>query len=419
MISPSAGARRRNAPSTPAGGSHQPSAIPVALLLTAFAVPATAATSLGGWITAEGTWFAEEGAFVGQDYQASAALAAAPELRADWDGGRQQVRVIAFGRIDQRDDERTHADLREASWLYAGQGWEGWLGVRQVFWGVTESRHLVDVVNQVDLVEDVRESAKLGQPMASLALIRDWGGVELHALAGFRERTFPGVEGRLRPAVPIAVDDPIYDADGAARHLGVAARATRRWRELDAGVSVFHGTVRDPRLEAAVVDGALALRPHYDVVDQIGVDVQWTTRFLLLKAEAIQRGGQGAAFAALVAGVEHPWPGIAGTSWDLDLFAEYAWDERGADATTPYQDDLFLAARLRRNDAADTRFTVGGYYDTTFGSVFGVIEAQWRLSSQFTAAVRGLLFLDVPADDVQLSGLARDDQVQVTVTWHF
>ena len=58
--------------------------------------------------------------------------------------------------------------------------------------GVTESRHLVDVLNQVDGVEDIDEEDRLGQPMINISTQRDWGSVDLFVLPGFRERTFAG-----------------------------------------------------------------------------------------------------------------------------------------------------------------------------------------------------------------------------------
>ncbi len=73
-------------------------------------------------------------------------------------------------RYDHSDQRRTHFDLQEAYLLLfgdAGEGvWEAPLGVDQVFWGVTESQRLVDIVNQVDFVEHPNGEAKLGQPMA-------------------------------------------------------------------------------------------------------------------------------------------------------------------------------------------------------------------------------------------------------------
>ena len=47
------------------------------------------------------------------------------------------------------------------------------VGIGRVFWGVTESYKLVDVINQTDLVENVDHEDKLGQPLVNLTFVRD------------------------------------------------------------------------------------------------------------------------------------------------------------------------------------------------------------------------------------------------------
>ena len=59
------------------------------------------------------------------------------------------------------------------------------VGVGKVFWGVTESRHLVDVVNQSDFVEDLDGEDKLCQPMLALTLKLVWGTFDLFVLLPF------------------------------------------------------------------------------------------------------------------------------------------------------------------------------------------------------------------------------------------
>ena len=55
--------------------------------------------------------------------------------------------LLTFPTVDER-------SLREAHWLHDKGAWDLLIGVGKVFWGVTESRHLVDIVNQTDLVEN-------------------------------------------------------------------------------------------------------------------------------------------------------------------------------------------------------------------------------------------------------------------------
>jgi hypothetical protein len=116
---------------------------------------------------------------------------------------RQQIRIAPFLRLDSLDDERTHFDIREAYWRNLWESWELTVGFNRIFWGVTESRHLVDVINQTDQVEDIDGDEKLGQPMIQLITDRPWGRLEAFALIGFRERTFAGPDGRLRTPLPV------------------------------------------------------------------------------------------------------------------------------------------------------------------------------------------------------------------------
>jgi len=47
------------------------------------------------------------------------------------------------------------------------------VGINSVFWRVVESNHLVDILNQTDLIEDIDGEEKLGQPMISLSTQQD------------------------------------------------------------------------------------------------------------------------------------------------------------------------------------------------------------------------------------------------------
>ncbi|MBT8144644.1 MAG: hypothetical protein KJO55_08080, partial [Gammaproteobacteria bacterium] len=130
-----------------------------------------------------------------------------PEYYHDWDNDR--IVIAPFVRLDENDPERSHADLREAYWRHSFETAELTLGLRRVFWGVTESAHLVDIINQTDLVENLDTEDKLGQPMISLSLIRDWGTVDLFVMPYFRERTFSSQNARL--------NGPLYIDESAAR----------------------------------------------------------------------------------------------------------------------------------------------------------------------------------------------------------
>ena len=133
------------------------------------------------------------------------------ELYWSWDGGNQSLTVEPFLRLDTADSERTHVDFRVFSWEKVWDRWELRAGLRRAFWGVTESQHLVDVINQTDLVENLDGEDKLGQPMVSLAAVRDWGDAGAVPADRLQGENLPG---RGRPAA--------LSADG--RHRGRRVR---------------------------------------------------------------------------------------------------------------------------------------------------------------------------------------------------
>ena len=149
-----------------------------------------------------------------------------PELYWNCNEGSDSLTFKPFYRLDQQDDNRSHGDIREFSYIHASDNWELRAGIRKEFWGVTEFQHLVDVINQTDSVEDIDGEDKLGQLMLNLSLVRDWGIVDLYILPGFRERTFGDEKSRLRTPFIIDTDHIEYESSAKEQHVDLVAR----WR---------------------------------------------------------------------------------------------------------------------------------------------------------------------------------------------
>ena len=143
----------------------------ISTLLTAFPL---AAADFSGELAVESRLFPNDPLDPRQQ-DSGFALAIEPELYHDWSDGAQRIVVVPFMRWDLEDSERTHLDLRELYWRRSFDSADLYVGMRKVFWGVTESVHLVDVINQTDLVENSDTEDKLGQPMLQLTLLRDLG----------------------------------------------------------------------------------------------------------------------------------------------------------------------------------------------------------------------------------------------------
>ena len=140
----------------------------------------------GGDLGLELRVFPETPGYSTQQYSTvSPSFAVEPEFRYVSAGRSGRLTFRPFVRWDGHDNERSHFDLREANFLHVASSWDILAGVSRAFWGVTESVHLVDIINQTDAVEDIDSEDKLGQPMISLNLIRNSGTYSFFVLPGY------------------------------------------------------------------------------------------------------------------------------------------------------------------------------------------------------------------------------------------
>jgi len=373
-----------------------------------------------GYLSVEPRVFVDSPTFPEQtDQTFSFSAVAAPEFRYEWNEGDDRLTVSPYLRFDADDDERSHLDLREANWLHFADPWTFRIGLGRVFWGVTESRHLVDIINQTDQVEDIDEEDKLGQPMISVERYTEHGNFSVFLLPGFRERTFPADDARLRGPLPIAEDMAVYESGSEDNHTDIALRWEHALGAWDIGASGFYGTGREPRLIRTTINPAReVLVPHYDVIGQAGLDLQYTRDAWLLKLEAIRRSGQGTTFSALATGFEYTLFGIHGSNADLGLLAEYLYDGRDANApTAALDDDVFLGMRLALNDVNDTMLLFGAIVDRDQHGTTSFLEGQRRLWERWRLEVELRWLRNV--EDPALVGFRQDSFLTIRLARFF
>jgi len=398
------------------GFSIKPRVLAV-MLSSCCMLPNVWASDWRGYIAGEVRYFPQTPLDPRQFEGADWSLAAQPEYYKQWDDGNQFFVFTPFVRVDQKDDKRTHADIRELAWTKVADTWELKVGIGKVFWGVTESQHLVDIVNQTDLVENIDMEEKLGQPMVNLKLVQDWGTLSLFALPYFRERTFPGVDGRLRTNPPVDTDNPVYESSQKENHLDFAARWSYFYDIWDIGLSYFYGTSRDPLFQISN-DGSV-LYPVYNIINQEGLDVQATVGDWLWKLELISRDGfTPGRYTALTGGFEYTLVGVMHTQYDLGLLSEYLYDDRGQNATTPFEDDLMIGARLTLNDVQSTELLAGFIFDMHGNSRMGILEASRRIGDAWKLSVEARGFFNIEFDDT-LYNFRNEDYVQAELAWYF
>lgn len=373
-----------------------------------------------GYLAVESRLFPHDALLAEQFDGTQTSLAVEPEYYRRWDDGHQSLTFKPFARLDQRDPERTHADIRELSWIIARQDWELRAGIRKVFWGVTETEHLVDIINQTDLVENIDGEDKLGQPMLDLALIRDWGNLDIFVLPGFRERTFPGRHGRLRSEPVVDSDLTRYESGAEDKHVDFAVRWFQTLGDWDIGLAHFHGTSREPMLNPALdTAGEPVLAPYYPLIDQTSLDLQATLESWLWKLEWITRAGMGDRYSAVTGGFEYTFVGVLDTPADIGLIGEYLFDDRNAASTTLFQDDVTVGLRLAMNDSQSTELLLGITIDRNDSRQrFYNLEASRRLGDRWKLGLEARLNSGLDTNSV-FHSLHDDDYIQAELTCYF
>ncbi|MEO1642841.1 MAG: hypothetical protein AAFR74_05845 [Pseudomonadota bacterium] len=337
-----------------------------------------------------------------------------------WRSKDRDTRILfePYIRLDAEDGERTYLDIREASISHElNRDWDILVGVSQVFWGVAESRNVVDVINQFDTVEDFDEGEKLGQSMVRVTRRGDFGTLEAYYLPYFRERLFPDDDGRLRTQPVTDSDVARYERGGDEWAGDVALRYTNRFGGFDFGLHGFYGTSRNPRLDFNPTTGNL--EPLYPELSQGGVDAQWTSEAWLLKGEAVIGEMLGETFVSAVGGFEYTFFDIGGNGWDVGAIGEYLYDDRDQTLLPPvlFENDVFLGTRITLNDIQDTEFLAGAIIDDQTGGVVASAEFQRRIGNTMLLELEARAF--AAEDDPFIAALEKDDHLLIRLTRYF
>ncbi len=388
------------------------------LFLSSLIIPFTKTSQAfewSGYVATEYRYFQHESPF-GQAGQHDPSFVLAPEFFTEWDEGRQSLIISPFFRIDVEDAERTHADLREFQWLVVEDGWELRFGLGKVFWGVTESQHLVDVINQTDLVENSDTEDKLGQPMVNLSLFPEWGTIDLFVMPYFRERTFAGRDGRLRGPLPVDTNAAQYQSGAGQQHVDLAARWSTSLGDWDIGVSHFYGTNREPVL--VLNSTASALNPFYETMHQTGLELQYTSAAWLWKLETIRRETDSETFSALTGGFEYTFYGVFDSDIDVGVLTEYLFDDRNNARVTAFENDVLIGTRMTWNDAQSSELLVGVIQDLSSQDNTVNIEASRRFGNRWKLSIEGRFF-SVDDRPSVLFPIRNDDYIQIELARYF
>ena len=312
-------------------------------------------------------------------------------------------------RSSDQDPGKELADFRQLYFTFDLGGSELSLGAKQVFWGVTESKNVVDVINQRDIVGGQSAEYKLGTPAVSVLSYYGDAEVEYWYMPKSRQQTNYSENSREGFGAPIGAvtfsnKSEKYGGDHAVRLFYSSGN-------FDFAISSFEGLARSP---ISTPNGGV-IDQNYPYQSSTGLELQYTSDAALLKLEAIG-GKQGLSeFEATTFGVETTAYGISDTNYDLGLILEAQLDNRPQALS---EEMLAYLLRLVANNSSDTEIVLA-YLDDLLGE-------QSLVSLSGSHRLRNGLLIELEARKVNaansllpLYALERDDSVALNFKYFF
>lgn len=343
-------------------------------------------------------------------------LSVEPTFRMSWNDGYEKINATVFLNWD-KDPLRTYWDLREVYYQKAKNNWEINVGLKKIFWGVTESAHLVDIINQSDQLKSFDGEEKLGQPMVQFSwFTSNVGTFDFFYLPYHRKRAFPGSKGRFRFSTVINADDIHYKSSNQQWNPDFALRWKHYIGAFDLGLSYFKGNGREPYFE---FDDNGNIMAYYPLIDQYGLDLQITSGALLWKLETLYRTAQQQNFYASVVGFEYTFSNIDKQGLDIGLIGEYLYDDRDEKALNGMQNDIFYGMRIAFNDISDTSFLAGAIYDMDTATQLYSVEGSRRFANSVVVTLEGRIFSGVSDKERFLSYFKQDSFFSISLSKYF
>ena len=287
-----------------------------------------------------------------------------------------------------------------------------YLGYRHTFWGVAESRNLVDLINQQDMAAGMSPDNKLGAPSFSIETYLGSGELQYWFIPRFRERTFNGIN--AHPGFGIPVSPAKFAHIKGSKASDQALRYANSIGDIDYALSIFDGTAREP-LILFQESYPPTITPYYERMRSVGLELQYTGESILYKFEGLTGTQSEKVFDAVVLGTEKTVYSVFETQWDMGIIIEYQYDDR---AQALLDRTLVSGIRLAANDEFDTSLLILYTVDDEFSqSVFG-LEASRRLRNGMTLDLSYLLHKS-DEQHLPLYSLIDDSELSLTLGYYF
>ena len=327
-------------------------------------------------------------------------------------------------RYDHHDKERSLFDISQAYFLYFNDYSEFKVGKDKVFWGVTELKNLVDIINSPD-DSSGEDKSKLGQSLISYSYINEKiGFVDLIYMPLFHEPTKIGKRGRLRLNLPTQNYNTTYEGGAGRKVPSWAVKWQNSYGDSDISLQFFRGTSRNSSTLPKLEDSQIKYFPGHERITQIGTFFQKIYGPIIFKFEGIKRNGQKNAkyerenFYSYITGFEYVITRVFDKVWDLNLFTEYSNDDRGSNSTDIFQNDLFLGTRINLNDVEGTEITQTLTLDLNGDGNTGSLEISTRIMESVRLAANYTSHWSVNNKDT-LYSFRRDNYLGIKITNYF
>ena len=289
---------------------------------------------------------------------------------------------------------------------------DAYLGYRHTFWGVAESRNLVDLINQQDMAAGISPDNKLGAPSISIETYFGSGELQYWYISRFRERTFN--DANAHPGFGIPVSPAQFAHVKGSKASDQALRYASSIGDIDYAFSIFDGTVREPLILIQELEQP-TIAPYYERMRSVGLELQYTGESILYKFEGLSGTQSEKDFSAVVLGTEKTVYSVFETQWDMGLLLEYQYDDR---AQALIDRMIFSGIRVTANDEFDTSLLLLYTVDDTFSqSLFG-LEASRRLRNGMTLDLSYELYQS-DTQNLPFYSLIDDSKLSVTMGYYF
>ena len=329
----------------------------------------------------------------------------------DW-----SVLFAPLARIDQRDPARTILDISEFYLAVNKPTWELKLGSKQFFWGVLESNHLIDIVNQTNSAQNIDLEDKFGQPMLNFTLIEKLGTFDFFLMTANRKRRFVSSEGRPHTGFEESLKSGVFDNE--KNQFDYIFRYENSGNIYDIGLYYFNGVARRPSMIASPEPRQSNLSTFYPKIQQLAVDLQITLGSTLFKLEGLFRESEIEDYGAFGLGFEHTIYGLFNTKKDIGLLIEYHWNQRNEDLDSQFSNDIFFGTRLISNAEDDGQILFGLLQNLNDGSTTAFMEGSRRLPRNWKVFFEGRLFSLIDNNN-SLADLNDDTYLQLAITKFF